>query len=98
MKNTVYAFAREAPIGPIEAFAVRLGRHFVDAFAHIERARVTIEEHPWERIEVGGAPHPHAFRRPGGERRTATAVCEAGRAWVLSGLVDLVVLKAADSE
>ena len=30
-KNTVLAFAKE-PIGEIEAFALRLGRHFVDDF------------------------------------------------------------------
>src|ERR1700749_4634084 len=28
-KNTVYAFAKEAPVGAPEAFALRLARHFL---------------------------------------------------------------------
>lgn len=98
MKNTVYAFARQAPVGEIEDFALRLARHFVESQAAITRARVAIDEHGWDRISAGGEAHPHAFTRPGGERRTATVVCEAGSTWVLSGLAGLVVLKATDSE
>ncbi|HET9555834.1 MAG TPA: urate oxidase, partial [Actinomycetota bacterium] len=39
-KNTVYAFAKEAPVGEIEEFGLRLARHFVDDFETITRARV----------------------------------------------------------
>jgi urate oxidase len=97
-KNTVFAFAKEAPVGEIEEFALRLGRHFVGAFRSITRARVHIESCGWDRIEVDGTPHPHAFRRADAEVRTATAVCEKGAEWVLSGLQDLVVLKSSGSE
>jgi urate oxidase len=97
-KNTVYAFAKEAPVGEVEEFGLRLARHFVDGFAPITRARVQLEEYPWARIEVDGAPHPHAFVRAGGGRRMATVVAEAARAWVVSGLTDLVVLKSTGSE
>jgi urate oxidase len=97
-KNTVHAFAKEAPVGEIEEFGLRLARHFVDDFEPISRARVHLEEYPWARIEVGGAPHDHAFVRPGAEVRTATVVAEEGRAWVESGLTDLVVLKSTGSE
>jgi urate oxidase len=93
-KNTVYAFAKEAPVGEIEEFGLRLARHFET----ITRARVHLEEYPWARIEVGGAPHDHAFLRASAERRTATVVAEEGRAWVVSGLGDLVVLKSTGSE
>jgi urate oxidase len=91
-KNTVYAFAKEAPVGEIEAFALRLGRHFVGGA--VRRARVEVSEAPWTRI----GDHPHAFTQPGGERRTCAVICEAAREWVLSGLADLVVLKATGSE
>ena len=93
-KNTVFAFAKEAPIGEIEEFALRLGRHFVGSFDPISRARVVVESSPWERVE----PHAHAFRQPGGETRIATAVCERDAEWVLSGLRDLVVMKSSGSE
>ncbi|MDQ0376740.1 factor-independent urate hydroxylase [Amycolatopsis thermophila] len=97
-KNTVYAFAKESPVGEIEDFALRLGRHFVREFAQITGARVTIDEHGWERITVGGRPHDHAFSRAGEEKRTTVVTVENDRHWVVSGLRDLVVLKSAGSE
>lgn len=97
-KNTVFAFAKEEPVRTIEEFALRLGRHFTDKFAPITRARVRIESVEWERIELAGKPHDHAFRSAGSEKRVAIAVCESGADWVVSGLQDLVVLKSTGSE
>jgi urate oxidase len=50
-KNTVYAFAKEYGIGTPEAFALRLGRHFLGGA--ITRARVEVVEAAWTRL---GAP------------------------------------------
>jgi urate oxidase len=97
-KNTVYAFAKEAGVGEIEEFALRLARHFVLDFPSVQRARVTIEEHPWARIEVGGKPHPHSFVRTGLEKRLATVTCTRDRAWVVGGISDLLLLKSTGSE
>ncbi|MBW4716670.1 factor-independent urate hydroxylase [Saccharothrix obliqua] len=93
-KNTAYAFAKEAPVGEIEDFALRLARHFVITQQAITRARVLVEEHSWQRING----HDHAFVRGSGERRTATATVDGDRSRVVSGLTDLVVLKSAGSE
>jgi urate oxidase len=97
-KNTVFAFARQAPVGEIEDFALRLGRHFVFEFEPIHRACVHVQSSGWQPIEVGGAPHPHAFTRAGSEIRTATAICDQDAEWVVSGIEDLVVLKTSGSE
>lgn len=97
-KNTVYAFAKEQPVGEIEDFALRLGRHFVREFSHITSARIVVDEHGWGRITVGGHPHEHAFSRSGEEKRTVAVTVGTERAWVVSGLKDLVVLKSAGSE
>ncbi len=97
-KNTVYAFAKEAPVGEIEEFALRLGRHFVRDFAAVHRTRVSIEEFPWARISIGGRPHPHAFLRAGSEKRLTTVTCTDDKAWVVSGLSDLVVFRSTGSE
>jgi urate oxidase len=97
-RGTVFAFARQAPVGEIEEFALRLGRHFVDDLEPVHRARVAIEEQPWARVSVDGAAHPHAFVRQGEEKRLATVTCAPGRAWVVAGLRDLVLLKSAGSE
>lgn len=97
-KNTVYAFARQAPVGEIEDFALRLGRHFAGSFDQVASARVMIEQYPWERISVAGKPHPHSFRRASDEKRTTAVTVAGDHAWVVSGLVDLVVLKSTGSE
>jgi urate oxidase len=97
MRGTVYAFAGEQPDAEPEAFGLRLAGHFVDTVAAVTRARVHLVEEPWARIEVAGAPHPHAFVGAGGGRRTATVTRERGGAWVVAGLADLLVLKTTGS-
>jgi urate oxidase len=97
-KNTVYAFAKESPVGEIEEFALRLARHFAHDFPTVHRSRVSIEEYPWTRIDAGGKPHPHAFVRSGSERRLTTVTCTREHTWVVSGLADLVLLKSTGSE
>lgn len=97
-KNTVYAFAKEAPVGEIEDFALRLARHFVDSQQAITGARVTVDEHAWERVPVGGATHDHSFSRAGEEKRSTTVTIDGKRTHVVSGLKDLVLLKSTGSE
>ena len=93
-KNTVYAFAKQAPVGEIEDFALRLGRHFVGTQEAISGARVLIDEHSWDRIDG----HDHAFVQGSNEKRTTAVTIEGGQAWVVSGVRDLVVLKSTGSE
>jgi urate oxidase len=97
-KNVVFAFAKEAPIGEIEEFALRLADHFVRAYAAVQRARVSIEEQPWTRISVGGRPHPHAFEHAGSAKRLTTVTSTRDAHWVVSGLTGLTLLKTAGSE
>jgi urate oxidase len=95
VKNTVFAYAKEHPEAARspESFGLALARHFVDDVPQVHRARVRLEQHPWLRL-----PGPHAFVREGQLVRTSTVTCEDGRAHVVSGLRDLVVLKTTDSE
>jgi urate oxidase len=96
MKNTVYALARHDAIEHTEAFACRLAEHFA-AKPAVSRARISAIEHRWDRLSVGGRPHPHAFVQPGGERWTAVATKDAAGTEVVAGLENLVVLKTTDS-
>jgi urate oxidase len=97
-KNTIYAFAKDEPIGEIEQFAQRLARHFAHDFPVVRTARVAIEEYPWERIEVDGKPHAHSFVRSATEKRLATVTCSGDSEWVVAGISDLVLLKSTGSE
>jgi urate oxidase len=96
MKNTVYALARQDQIDHVETFAGRLAAHFLDAPA-VTRARVSAVEHRWDRVDVAGRPHPHAFAQPGGEQWTAVVTRDAHGETIVSGLTNLVVLKTTDS-
>jgi len=64
----------------------------------VHKARVSIEEYPWQPIEVDGQPHPHSFVRAGAEKRLATITCVGDDEWVVAGLSDLVLLKSTGSE
>jgi urate oxidase len=101
-KNTAYAFALDKGVADIETYALALARHFADDIEPVQAARVEVEEYDWERVRLGGGDHPHAFVRAGEEVRTTTATVEgrgpAQRAWVLSGLRDLVLLKSTGSQ
>ena len=101
-KNTCFAYAKEKGVGEIEEYAQNLARHFVDDIGPVAEARVEVDEYGWERVPVAGEGHPHTFARTSGEVRT-TAVTVAGtqpgqRAWIVSGLKDLVLLKSTGSE
>jgi urate oxidase len=91
-KNTVYAFAREYGVGEIEAFGLRLARHFVDTQPTITGAVVRLEQHGWQRLG------PHSFQRTGAETRTAEISYDGTSAEVTSGLTDLVLMNTTDSE
>lgn len=93
-KNTVYAFAKQAPVGEIEDFALRLGRHFVGSQEPITGARILIDEHSWDRIDG----HDHSFVQGSNEKRTTAVTIDGSQAWVVSGVRDMVVLKSTGSE
>ena len=96
-KNTVFAFARDGIASP-EEFGLRLAGHFAGSYDWVTGARVAVESYGWDRIAVGGAPHDHAFRKAGGEVRTAVVTADASQLHVVAGLTDLVVLKSTGSE
>ncbi len=97
-KNTVYAFAREGGVGEIEEFGLRLARHFAGSTPWVTGARLEIEEYGWQRIEVDGSGHDHAFSRTGGEYRTTAVTVDRDTPHVVSGIAGLIVLKSTGSE
>jgi urate oxidase len=101
-KNTAYAFALERGVADSESYALALARHFADDIEPVHGVRVDVDEYRWERVQVAGDDHPHAFVRAGHEVRTTSVTVEGRgeeqRVWVLSGLRDLVLLKSTGSE
>ena len=101
-KNTAFAFAKEHGVPSPEAYAVALGRRFLDAAPAATSARVAVEEQVWDRIVVDGAEHDHSFVRRGTETRTCLVTVDGRgdeqRVWMVAGFTDLVVLKSTGSE
>jgi urate oxidase len=94
-KNTVYALSSK--LGPVEpeVLALELARHFVASQKAIKRARLKIEEYPWEPVGAAG----HSFARRGGMIRGTRVVHDkkAGTS-VVSGVDGLTVLNTTRSE
>lgn len=97
MKNTVYALGKDHPLDTIEAFALHLGRHFVDRNSHVSRARVKISQTPWHRVSVRGKEHTHCFTKGSEERQTCDVTVERSGVSVVAGIEGLVILKSTDS-
>jgi urate oxidase len=97
-KNTAFAYAKKHGVSSPEDYALTLGRRLLEATPAATGARVEVEEYAWDRIEVGGAGHDHAFVRRGTDVRTTVVDLTADDAVVESGLKDLVVLKSTGSE
>ncbi|MET0740040.1 MAG: factor-independent urate hydroxylase [Candidatus Nanopelagicales bacterium] len=100
-KNTAFAFAKKHGVDEIEDYALVLGRHFLEVPV-VTAAQIEVDEYAWERIDVAGQGHDHAFVRKGQELRTTLVIVESGagepRATVTSGVKDLVLLKTTGSE
>ncbi len=100
-KNTAFAFAKEKGVSSPEQVGLTLGAHFLDTAPKATAARIGLEEYTWERIPVNGEGHDHSFVRRGPEIRTAVVTTDDSqgerRAWVVSGVQDLVVLKSTGS-
>jgi urate oxidase len=97
MRNTVYALAKDHLTGSIEEFGLALVDHFLEAGPTVERARVTITQFSWDRIEVNGRGHEHSFVRRSGERKAKVSGDEDGDRRVEAGLHNLLVMKTTAS-
>jgi urate oxidase len=93
MRNVVYALARTHPMDSLEAFGAALVEHFLRAGPTVERVRIDIAEHPWERL----GEHEHAFQRGHGGTRLATVSGDGSRVAYEAGIDDLLVLKTTAS-
>lgn len=97
-KNTAFAFAKKHGVASPEDYGLALARRLVEATPAATGAIVTVDEHAWDRIEVDGTGHDHAFVRRGGEVRTTEIALDGAATSVVSGLKDLTVLKSTGSE
>jgi len=97
MKNTVNALAHRLLGEESEPFGAAVAEHFLKKYRQVQQATVHIAERRWERMTVGGKPHPHSFAEQGGGRPVAQVVATRNAVVVESGIEDLLVLKTTQS-
>ena len=97
MKNTVHALAAEHLGLETERFAATLARHFTTKYPQVKSARVEASERVWERLTIGGEPHPHSFSGGQQARPCTIATAEGGAVSMQSGIADLLILKSMQS-
>ncbi|KAG0212072.1 hypothetical protein BGX28_006833 [Mortierella sp. GBA30] len=103
IKNTCYVLAKSSKVvDTLELFAAELGNHFLNTYAWVERAHVTIIRHRWARMNIDGKPHTHSFWRDGEETRQTDLVVKRQpnghrSTDIKSAIADLLVLKTTGS-
>lgn len=96
MKNTAYAFARDHLDASIEAYALALGRHFLDE-SQVARSTVTVREHRWRPLPMADGPAATAFARDPMLTRVAVVTATSEGETFEAGIEDLALMKTAGS-
>jgi len=97
IKNTVNVLAKKKLGKETEAFGLLLGEHFLTTYQHVSRVEVTLTEHCWNRIAVGGKPHAHSFVEKSPAKPFARVVCTHKGRVVEAGVEELYILKSTES-
>jgi len=98
IKNTTYVVASKHSLESPESFAESLAQHFFSKYSHVEGVSIDVQGHHWERMNIDGKPHPHAFLRGGPETRLMEFSQQRGRTpTIIGGFTGLAVLKTCGS-
>jgi urate oxidase len=97
MKNTVNVFAKERLGAENEEFGLVLSGHFLKTYPQVRCAEITLSEHGWSPISVGGKPHDHSFTEKNGGRPIVKITGTKSERRVESGIEDLLILKTTGS-
>lgn len=97
MKNTVNIFAKEKLGAENEEFGITLGRLFLKTYPQVSRAEISLVEHCWNRISIGGKAHAHSFSEKSAAKPIAKIVCTKKENLIESGIEDLLILKTTGS-
>lgn len=97
IKNTVNVLAKQHLGAEVERFGITLCEHFLQKYEQVEKATAEIAEKNWQRMQLEGVPHPHAFIAGGDAKMWTRIVCTRDSRSVQSGVRDLVILKSTGS-
>ncbi len=98
VKNTVHFLAHDHLGVCRTEFVKVIGGHFLEKYGHIDGVEVELRERRWERMRVGGRPHPHAFvEAANGEPFSRGSFVRGGEAALSSGIRGHLMMKTTRS-
>ncbi|MEO7932977.1 MAG: factor-independent urate hydroxylase [Chthoniobacterales bacterium] len=97
MKNTVQALAKDHLGTDTEKFLAYLGHHFVSKYPQVKTATISSKEHVWQRLTIGGAPHPHSFSGNDSSTPFSEITVTAAGGSAFSGIDNWLLLKSTGS-
>ncbi|MFN2476648.1 MAG: factor-independent urate hydroxylase [Chthoniobacterales bacterium] len=97
IKNTINVLAKEHLGEQLEPFAVAVTQHFLRRYSQVESISVEISVKNWQRLQVNGKPHPHAFAAGGHAKMWTRVVSSRAAQTIHSGVRDFVILKSTGS-
>lgn len=97
IKNIVNILARQHPALENEVFAGCVADYFLEKYPHVAAVNVAAAETKWDRLEINGAPHDHAFTKDAnGQPGITLAATRAGKK-LASGISGFTYLKSTES-
>ena len=98
VKNTIHVLAHDHLETCRASFATIIADHFLAKYPHLSAIEVELRERKWERMSVGGSPHPHAFVHAANGEPFSRAVFVRGKVPRLSsGIRGHLIMKSTQS-
>jgi urate oxidase len=98
IKNVVNIVARENTGLSTEEFCQVLAKKYLDSYPQVTSVAVTAHETKWNRLSLGGKPHPHSFvLDSNGKPFVEVAATREGPSTLASGIDGFTFMKSTQS-
>lgn len=97
VKNLINIVARQNLGLDTEAFCQAVCQRFFDRYPQVTGVDITAHETRWQRLLVGGQPHPHSFTLDGNGRPFATVTATRQGMTTTSGIAQFTFMKTTQS-
>ncbi len=97
IKNIVNVVARENLALSTEEFCQVLAKRYLDLYPQATSATITAHETKWNRLDVGGKPHPHSFILDSNGKPFVEVVATRAGSTIKSGVDNFTFMKSTES-
>jgi urate oxidase len=97
IKNIVNIVARENTGLGTEEFCQALAKKYFDSYPQVSSVSITAHETRWNRLEIGGKPHPHSFTLDGNGKPFVELNATRQASTMSSGIDGFTFMKSTQS-